>query len=624
MRTLVSQLFRWYETRSEPFPGPQPEKPPTTLLRFIMHYVRPFRALILASCILGTIVALVEVSLFGAVGRIVDWLGEADRQTFWQDYSTWLIALGLVILIVLPVLKFFHQTVLHQGIIGNFAMRNRWQVHRYLLRQSMAFFQDDLSGRVAAKMMQTSISVRDTVLNIIEMVLYVSVFFTASLVLFASSDIRLTAPMILWLIGYLFALGYFIPRLQKISMEQAEHRSLVTGRIVDSYANISVVKMFAHAEFEDAYARAGMEEFLHNVHTQMRYSTLLNFSLICLNSALLFSVSALAIWLWTQEAVTVGAIAFSTGLVLRLHGISQWILWETWELFENIGVVQDGMETIARDQTVVDAPDAVELEEVKGEISFSHIHFNYGKVRGSVERGVIEDLSLTINAGEKIGLVGRSGAGKSTLVNLLLRFYDLEGGHIFVDKRDITSVTQDSLRSHIGVVTQDTSLLHRSVLDNIRYGCPDASREEVIEAARRAEADEFINELEDMTGRKGFDAHVGERGVKLSGGQRQRIAIARVLLKDAPILILDEATSALDSEVEAAIQENLYKLMEGKTVVAIAHRLSTIAAMDRLIIMDEGRIVEQGSHQQLLEKEGIYSSLWARQSGGFLLPENSI
>ncbi|KAA3632617.1 MAG: ABC transporter ATP-binding protein, partial [Proteobacteria bacterium] len=428
----------------------------------------------------------------------------------------------------------------------------------------------------------------------------------------------LTAPMILWLAGYVLTLRYFVPRLRDVSKEQAEARSAVTGRVVDSYTNIATVKMFAHTDYEDAYAREGMDIFLDNVYRQMRLATRLTFSLTVLNNVMLFAVAGTAVWLWQLDAVTTGAIAFSVGLVLRLQGMSQWILWEVAGLFENVGVVQDGIDTISRERSVVDAPNAVPLKVSRGEIEFRDIHFNYGKNRGDIGRGVIDGLSLTVAAGEKVGIVGRSGAGKSTMVSLLLRFYDLESGAILIDGQTISLATQESLRANIGMVTQDTSLLHRSVFENIAYGRTDAMMDDVVRAARQAHAHEFILGLEDPQGRSGYDAHVGERGVKLSGGQRQRVAIARVLLKDAPILVLDEATSALDSEVEAAIQESLYSLMSGKTVIAIAHRLSTIAAMDRLIVMDEGEIVEQGTHQALLAKNGLYAGLWARQSGGFI------
>jgi ATP-binding cassette, subfamily B, multidrug efflux pump len=618
---VLSSLFNWLETRRSPFPPEQPEKPPATLSGFIFHYARPFWPLLLASSLLSTTVALIEVSLFSFVGKIVDWLATADRETFWQTHSSRLIALSVLVLVVLPILKLLYEAVVHTGLLGNFGMRTRWQAHRYVLRQSLEFFQSDFAGRVATKVMQTALGVRDTIMTATEVLLYVAIYFTGALFLFASSDLRLTAPLFVWLLGYVVTLYYFVPRLKGLAKEQADARSVVTGRIVDSYTNIATVKMFAHADREDNYAREGMEWFLDRVHTQMRLVTILTVLLNTMNSILLFSVSALSIWLWSIGAVTTGAIAFAIGLVLRLQGMSHWILWEVSSLFENIGTVQDGIETVARDRDVVDRADATALIVTRGDIRYDNISFNYGSHKLEDCGGVIERLSLHIKPGEKVGIVGRSGAGKSTLVSLLLRFFDLDSGRILIDGQDISLVTQESLRAQIGMVTQDTSLLHRSVLDNIRYGKPEATFEEAVAAAKKAHAHEFITGLQDPNGRTGYEAHVGERGVKLSGGQRQRVAIARVLLKNAPILVLDEATSALDSEVEAAIQESLYDLMEGKTVIAIAHRLSTIAAMDRLVVMDEGRIVEDGTHQQLLQRGGLYADFWMRQSGGFIARE---
>ncbi len=615
---MFTPLFRWFEGLTDPLPAEPPEKPPETLMAFVLHYARPFYPLLGVSSTLAVVVALIEVSLFAFMGSLVDWLSTTERASFWDEHGAWLIFMGVLVLVILPFLKFFFEITIHQGLLGNFAMRTRWQAHRYVLRQSMEFFQSDFAGRVATKVMQTAVGVRDAVLKVTEVFLYVGVYFTAAVVLFASSDIRLTAPMLVWLTGYLVALYFFVPRLKEISMEQANHRSIVTGQVVDSYTNVQTVKMFSHGDLEDAYVREGMTGFLKNVYKQMRLSTLLIVTLNVLNAFLVFSIAGMSIWLWSIDAVTAGAIAFAIGLVMRMQGMSQWILFEVWSLFENIGVIQDGIQTIARHRSIVDAPDARPLDVSEGEIFYDNIHFNYGKGRDDVGDGVIGGLSLRIQPGEKVGLVGRSGAGKSTLVSLLLRFYDIEDGCITIDGQGVAGVTQDSLRAQVGMVTQDTSLLHRSVVDNIRYGMPEKSPEEVILAAERAHAHEFIGGLEDNEGRTGYDAHVGERGVKLSGGQRQRVAIARVLLKDAPILILDEATSALDSEVEAAIQESFTGLMEGKTVIAIAHRLSTIAAMDRLIVMDRGRIVEEGNHDELLRRGGLYADLWARQSGGFL------
>ncbi len=616
--SMINSFFNWLESRSDPFPAHLPEMPPTTFFGFTVHYTRPFLPLLAASATLATTIALIEVYLFSLVGDLVDLLAASSRENFWSQNASWLAFMGVLILIIIPVLSFFYECVIHQGLLGNFAMRTRWQAHRYLLRQSMAFFQDDFAGRIATKMMQTALAVRDVVMRFTEVFLYVAVYFTAAMVMFALSDVRLMAPMLIWFAGYLLALRYFVPRLRDLSMEQANVRSLVTGRVVDSYSNIGTVKMFADSRYEDAYAREGMDDFLDNVYRQMRKSTLLVSTLYAMNGALIFSTAGLSVWLWYQGSITPGVIAFTMGLVLRLQGMAQWVLWEVTRLFEDIGVVQDGVETIARERAVVDRPDAKPLIVECGEIAYQDLHFNYGKARDGEIPGVIDGLTLSVQPSQKVGLVGRSGAGKSTLVSLLLRFYDLDGGRILVDGQDVAGVTQNSLRSQVGMVTQDTSLLHRSVLENIRYGKSEATHDEVVAAARKAHAHDFIMGLEDIHGRKGYEAHVGERGVKLSGGQRQRIAIARVLLKDAPILILDEATSALDSEIEAVIQESLFSLMEGKTVIAIAHRLSTIAAMDRLIIMDEGRIVEDGDHDSLLKNGGLYAELWARQSGGFL------
>jgi ATP-binding cassette subfamily B multidrug efflux pump len=615
---MLDRLFRWFETRTEAFSAGEAGMPPATLSGFIWFYTKPFWPWIAVTSMLAALVAVIEVSLFAFLGSVVDWLAKTTPDTVFQDYSWQLLLLAGLVLLLHPLLNFIYELIVHQTLMGNYPMRIRWEAHRYVLRQSLEFFQNDFAGRIATKVMQAALAVRETVLKTADVFVFVSVYFTAAVVLFAQSDWRLSLPMLGWLIGYIGALYYFVPRLKRVSKMQADARSLVTGRIVDSYTNIPTVKMFAHTEFEDEYARDGMEPFLQNVHEQMRLSTKLITSLNVLNALNLFGVGAMSLWLWSIGAVTAGAIAFAIGLVLRLKGMSHWIMWEVSGLFENIGVVQDGIETISRARSVVDKPGAPALDVSRGEIRFDAIGFHYGKDRDELDQGIIDKLSLTVKPGEKLGIVGRSGAGKSTLVSLLLRFYDLESGRILIDGQDISAVTQSSLRAQIGMVTQDTSLLHRSIADNIRYGRPSATASEVEEAARKAAAHEFILKLEDQRGRTGYDSHVGERGVKLSGGQRQRIAIARVLLKDAPILILDEATSALDSEVEAAIQESFEGLMQGKTVLAIAHRLSTIAAMDRLVVMDKGEIVEMGSHAELLEQGGLYASLWARQSGGFI------
>ncbi|TJV44346.1 MAG: ABC transporter ATP-binding protein [Mesorhizobium sp.] len=612
-------LFNWFERKLDPFPAAEPVEPPKTLVAFCLHYTRGAWPYILTDAVLVTAIAIAEVWMFGFLGRIVDWLSGQNRETFLQTEGWKLAGMAFIVLFALPGTVWLHSLLNQQTLMGNYPMRIRWQVHRYLLRQSMSFYQDEFAGRIATKLMQTALAVRECVIKVIDVLNYVIVYFLGMLFIVGSADWRLAAPLGVWLVGYILLLRFFIPRLGKVGEEQANARSTMTGRVVDSYTNIQTVKLFSHSRREADFAREGMMGFLDTVYRSMRLVTVLFGSLYILNALLLFSVTAISLWLWMGQAVTIGAVAVVIGLVLRMWGMSQWIMWEMSGLFENIGTVQDGIASISLPRLVEDKPGAKEITVSRGEIRFEDIRFHYGK-----QKGVIESLSLAVKPGEKVGIVGRSGAGKSTLVNLLLRFYDLESGRILIDGQEIAGVKQDSLRAQIGMVTQDTSLLHRSVRDNILYGRPDASDEMLVEAARQAEALDFIGGLSDHNGCKGFDAHVGDRGVKLSGGQRQRIAIARVMLKDAPILILDEATSALDSEAEAAIQENLYKLMQGKTVIAIAHRLSTIAAMDRLVVMDQGRVIEEGSHDELVARGGLYAQLWQRQSGGFLLEDSPV
>ncbi|MBC8128819.1 MAG: ABC transporter ATP-binding protein [Rhizobiaceae bacterium] len=612
-------MFSYFERLVEPFPKERLESPPSSLWPFVWSFAKPVWPLLVAMAVLTACVSIVEVSLFAFLGQIVDWLSASSRETFLAEEGWTLAFMAFVIAILLPGLVFVESLVGFQGLFGNLPMRFRWQVHTWLLDQSLGFFQDEFAGRISTKLMQTALALRETITKSIDVLLYVAVYFTGIVVLVASADWRLVLPFALWIAGYVMLLRFFIPRLMKVAMGQASARAEMTGRIVDAYANIGTVKLFAHTLREADHARASMGTFLGTAYGQARLINGFFTSLYALNSALLLAVGALGIWLWLGELVSVGAIAVGIGLVLRLNGMSQWIMWEVSALFENIGTIRDGISTFTLPVALKDAAGARDLAVTAGEVRFERLGFSYGTAKPHRQAGpVVDGFDLVIRPGEKIGLVGRSGAGKTTLLNLLLRFYDVGSGRILIDGQDIATVTQGSLRRQIGMVTQDTSLLHRSIRENILYGRPEASEAEVRHAIERAEAAGFIDGLSDIDGRQGLDAEVGERGVKLSGGQRQRIAIARVMLKDAPILLLDEATSALDSEVEAAIAENLYRLMEGKTVIAVAHRLSTIAALDRLVVLDRGRIVEEGTHEALLRTGGLYSQLWARQVGGFI------
>ncbi len=612
-------MYRLFEKMTNAFPEQKPTQPPSTLFAFCRHYTKGMELSLVLMSVSAALLAILEVSLFSYMGQLVDWLGTYTPQTLFEEQKAELIKMAIVLLVILPIVVFFHSAILHQALLGNYPMSIRWSAHRYLLRQSVSFYQNEFAGRIATKVMQTSLAVREAVMKLLDVLMYIVVYFGAMVFLVAEADWRLMLPLLVWVIIYAAIQMYFVPKLKKIASSQADARSEMTGRIVDSYTNISTIKLFSYTQREEQYAKQSMDVFLQPVYKQMRLVTSLNFAINSLNYLLVFSVAALSLYLWSLSAISAGAIAVAVSLSLRLNGMAQWIMWEISSLFENIGTATDGMKTLSTPIKVDDKPDAKTLNVSKGDIAFSNVHFNYGKAANETNRGpVMNGLNLHIKPGEKIGLVGRSGAGKSTLVNLLLRFYDTDSGTIKIDGQNITDVSQESLRRYIAMVTQDTSLLHRSVKDNILYGRPDASEAEMLSAAKQAKALEFISDLEDSKGNKGFDAQVGERGVTLSGGQRQRIAIARVLLKNAPILILDEATSALDSEVEAAIQASLDDLMTGKTVIAIAHRLSTIAQMDRLIVLDEGRVVEQGSHEALIAQNGIYAGLWAHQTGGFI------
>ena len=609
---MIKKIFSWFESRVETYPESAPLTPEKGLLPFVWSGTEGVRKWIL---ILGTMTAgigIMEALLFQFMGKVVDWLGKYTPATLFAEKGWALAAMAAMMLFSIGWI-FIASNVRLQTLQGVFPMRLRWNFHRLMLDQSLGFYQDEFAGRVSAKVMQTALALRDVVMTVADMVVYVLVYFITSGVILVALDGWLLLPFIGWIAGFALVMRLLIPKLGRTAAAQADARSLMTGRITDAYSNITTVKLFSHGAREAAYAKQSMEEFMVTVHAQMRLATLLHTCSFIVNSSLTAGTTALGIWLWYHGQVGVGAVATATAMALRVNGLSQYIMWESARLFENIGTVGDGMATLSKPHTILDKPNALPLKVSQGEIKFEHVDFSY-----EAGKPLLNGFNLTIRPGEKVGLIGRSGAGKSTIVNLLLRFYEPQSGTISIDGQNVDSVTQESLRAQIGLVTQDTSLLHRSVRDNIVYGRPDATDAEMISAAERAEAADFIPNLSDAKGRRGYDAHVGERGVKLSGGQRQRIAIARVMLKDAPILLLDEATSALDSEVEAAIQESLDKMMDGKTVIAIAHRLSTIAAMDRLIVLDKGRIIEEGSHAELLEKHGLYAKLWAHQSGGFL------
>ena len=625
-----------------PLPSPR-----EGMLKFMWACTKGLRGWLLLFMILSAGIGIYEAMLFAWIGNIVDWLGVYTPQNLWAEKGDMLLLI-LAVMILSPLWIALSSFIHFQTLQGVFPMQMRWRFHQRMLGQSMQFYQDEFSGRVSAKVMQTALAVRDTVMTVTDMFMYVAVYFITSGIILFNLDSLLLIPFIVWFVLVWLAMWYFIPKLKQTAIVQADARALMTGRITDAYANIMTVKLFSHSRRELDYAKNAMVQFLGTVHAQMRWVSYLEVSTHLISVILVSSTAGIGIYLWQQSAVGVGAIAAATAMALRLNGLTRWIMWQTASLFESIGTVQDGMRTLSAPQTIVDKPNAAILKVSDGRIVFDHVDFSYegeddatglnkhksGKpldnmnedaaipaadsAAGTSYVKLLDNFYLDIKPGEKIGLVGRSGAGKSTLVNLLLRFFDVDKGKIYIDGQAIDEVTQESLRQQIGMVTQDTSLLHRTVRENIAYGRPDATDEEIITAAKQAQAWDFIKDLYDDKGNTGLDTQVGERGVKLSGGQRQRIAISRVMLKNAPILLLDEATSALDSEIEFAITESLNDIMTGKTVIAIAHRLSTIAALDRLVVMDKGRIIEQGSHDELLALNGVYARLWQRQSGGFL------
>lgn len=645
----MNALFRFFETRLPAFPEtPMPlPSPREGMLKFMWACTKGLRGWLLLFMILSAGIGIYEAMLFAWIGNIVDWLGVYTPQNLWAEKGDMLLLI-LAVMILSPLWIALSSFIHFQTLQGVFPMQMRWRFHQRMLGQSMQFYQDEFSGRVSAKVMQTALAVRDTVMTVTDMFMYVAVYFITSGIILFNLDSLLLIPFIVWFVLVWLAMWYFIPKLKQTAIVQADARALMTGRITDAYANIMTVKLFSHSRRELDYAKNAMGQFLGTVHAQMRWVSYLEVSTHLISVILVSSTAGIGIYLWQQSAVGVGAIAAATAMALRLNGLTRWIMWQTASLFESIGTVQDGMRTLSAPQTIVDKPNASILKVSDGHIVFDHVDFSYegeddatglnkhksGKpldnmnedavipaadsAAGTSYVKLLDNFYLDIKSGEKIGLVGRSGAGKSTLVNLLLRFFDVDKGKIYIDGQAIDEVTQESLRQQIGMVTQDTSLLHRTVRENIAYGRPDATDEEIITAAKQAQAWDFIKDLYDDKGNTGLDTQVGERGVKLSGGQRQRIAISRVMLKNAPILLLDEATSALDSEIEFAITESLNDIMTGKTVIAIAHRLSTIAALDRLVVMDKGRIIEQGSHDELLALNGVYARLWQRQSGGFL------
>jgi ATP-binding cassette subfamily B multidrug efflux pump len=607
-------MFRFFENLVDPYqPYEQVDAPPRRLWPFLKDYVRPFRRVFAVTAIFSVGNAVLDIGMIWYLGRLIDLMTVQAPQAFLASHWVEIMVAALVILVVRPLVAGGSVGLLHNTILPNFGTMMRWRAHRHVLRQPVGWFENDFAGRIANRIMQAPPAAGEAVFQVFDMAAFAAATFIGALLMLAEADIRLMLPLLAWVAAYLALMRWTIRRAGPASTASSDARSAVTGRVVDSYTNIHSVKLFAQQDSELDDAKDVIERSRQTFHAEMRIVTKMDVALTFINGLMILGVGGLALWFWVQGTASVGVVAAAVALVLRLHSMTYWIMWASTNLVQNLGTLAEGMQTIAQPVTLTDKPGARALELQAGLLDIVDVSHHYG--RGS---GGLQNVSLTIRPGERVGIVGRSGAGKSTLVKLMLRFYDTEGGRILIDGQDIADVTQDSVRRAIGMVQQDSSLMHRSVRDNILYGRPDAGEEAMVAAARRAEAHDFILTLQDPQGRMGYDAHVGERGVKLSGGQRQRVALARVILKDAPILILDEATSALDSEAEAAIQEALYGVMHGKTVIAIAHRLSTIAAMDRIVVLEDGRVAEQGTHAELLAVNGLYARFWARQSGGFI------
>ena len=611
---MLKSIFSFFENLVPSFPQRNEGTPPKNPVKFILFFTRGLCGFFIAASVLNSVIAIGEALFFVCLGLVVDWTSSSTPHNFIALHGTSILVMLLCAGVILPVASVLHSLLIHQTISGNYSSQIRWQLHSYLLNQSLSFFNEEYAGSLANKVMQTSVAVRTAVMKLIDVMVHLIVYIATMLIMLSNANISLCIPLAVWLILYISSLVCFIPQLRKASKQQSELRSTMVGRIVDSYTNISTVKLFGGHGKEEKYAKNAMDEFRHSEYRALRILTMFDVSVQFMNYTLLITLVMLSLWLWSNYLVTPGAIAIATAIAIRMINMSRWIMWEVGAIFENLGMIYDGIHTVSVPVSVRDPENPVKIDSFSNEIEFSHVSFGYKK---SV--GIIHDLSMKIKAGEKVGIVGSSGAGKSTLISLLLRFYDVDSGSVTIDGENIRNFTQDDLRSLFSMVSQDTSLMHRTVGENIEYGAEDElQKAELEEVAVATDSLNFIENLSDYRGGAGFDSVEGDRGVKLSGGQKQRIAIARVLVKNSPILILDEATSALDSQSEKCIQENLEKLMQGKTVIAIAHRLSTLKKMDRIVVLEKGQIVESGSHEELLKSDGMYRKLWDLQTEGFI------